>query len=184
MVRRLTTLAGALAITGALLAPIPASAAFPGANGRIVFVNADEFFTGGQIVSMASDGSDTQILVSAAQGDSLRAPAWSPGGKFILYEHRIAGNTDIWRMNPDGTGQRRLTSHGGHDGHPAWSADGSRIAFESNRSGNFDIYTMGVDGGDLRRLTTNPAADREPAWSPDNDRIAFSSNRRVSPFAR
>src|SRR5262245_20938300 len=55
-------------------------------------------------------------------------------------------NEDIYVMNPDGTGERRLTDQRGHDSFPAWSPDGQRIAFTSRRNVdgkvNTDIYVM------------------------------------------
>ena len=173
-VRRLTILAAALAITGPLLAPTPIRAAFPGANGRIAVVIEGN---GTSIATMAPDGSDLEVLISAAPPQAVAAPEWSPGGKYILYERHVADQSDIWRMNADGTGQRRLTWHAGNDQGPTWAPDGSRFAFASNRSSDVEIYTMSVDGGDLRRLTTNPGFDIDPAWSPENDRIAFVSDR-------
>jgi hypothetical protein len=171
-VRRSLILAATLALASAVLAPVPTDAAFPGASGRILIST----FT--QIASAAPDGSDVEVLLTTGTGESVYGPTWSPGGRFILYAHTIAGNTDIWRMDADGSARKRLTTDAATDTYPAWSPDGSRFAFQSDRSGNDEIYTMRVEGGDLRRLTNDPADDIHPAWSPDNERIAFASNRR------
>ena len=45
-------------------------------------------------------------------------------------------------MNPDGSGQTRLTTDLADDSQPAWSPNGQRIAFTSGRDGNFEIYVM------------------------------------------
>ncbi len=86
-------------------------------------------------------------------------------------------NWEIWVMNPNGTGQTRLTNNDASDSSPAWSPDGSRIAFDSNRIGYGDIYVMNADGTGQARLTTNTSPDGSPAWSPDGSRIAFVSSR-------
>jgi hypothetical protein len=39
------------------------------------------------------------------------------------------GNTEIYVMNADGTGQTRLTKDPGSDWSPVWSPDGTKIAF-------------------------------------------------------
>ena len=50
-------------------------------------------------------------------------------------------------MNPDGSGQRRLTRNTAGDT-PAWSPDGRRIAFAGGTfaSGNVEVYVMNADG--------------------------------------
>jgi Tol biopolymer transport system component len=59
---------------------------------------------------------------------------------------RDDGEGDIYIMNADGSGERRLTDNPAYDGWPAWSPDGSRITFMSTRSGNPDLYVMDADG--------------------------------------
>jgi serine/threonine-protein kinase len=88
------------------------------------------------------------------------------------------GNQEIYVMNADGTGQRRLTFDGGVDAAPAWSPDGKRIAFHSNRIGTVDIFTMNADGTDQRRLTHMDELKMgavRPRWSPDGARLVFQT---------
>ncbi len=77
-------------------------------------------------------------------------------------------------MNPDGSGQQRLTGDGSQ---PNWSPDGRKIAFGSERDGNADIYVMNADGSGQQRLTRNPASDHSADWSPDGRKIVFVSDR-------
>ena len=180
--RRLCLLIAAVAVSTGLLVPGPTMAAFPGANGRIVFVTEEP----GKpvIASMASDGSDVQLLTQADQSPSEfgdENPRWSPGGTLIVFtRYDAAGYGDIWVMSANGTGQKRLTnSFEIDDDWASFSADGSRIVFTSDRHGNYEIYSMTLAGTGVTRLTNDPAVDWLPAWSPNNDRIAFSSDRRT-----
>ena len=57
------------------------------------------------------------------------APAWSPDGRKIAFVSDRDGNSEIYVMNADGSGQRRLTRNPAYDADPAWSPDGRTIAF-------------------------------------------------------
>ena len=118
-------------------------------------------------------------------GDSIRCD-WSPKGNAIAFTNNRNGNQEIYVIDADGTGLRRLTEVAGRDANPAFSPKGDLIAFESNRDGRSEIYVMNADGTGPQRLTdfsSEPTPDfpvvTKPTWSPKGDRIAF--HRRVGP---
>jgi len=114
-------------------------------------------------------------LVTAAGGASAPTrPAVIRNGLIAFGSNRTTQrNEEIYVMNADGTGERRLTTSPGHDSGPVWSPDGKRLAFFSRRGGNTDIYVMNADGSGVRRVTRSPAYDFTPTWSPDGRRLAF-----------
>jgi dipeptidyl aminopeptidase/acylaminoacyl peptidase len=159
----------------------PAGAAFPGSNGRIVFVSDRDApgSNGREIYTAAPDGSDPLRLTENSVPDT--DPAYSPDGTKIAFTR----STDIWVMNADGTGQVAITGPEGPDSQPAWSPDGSRIVYVSNQNTpgggttGFELFVRNVDGsGTPRRLTETPnnVSSRAPAWSPAGDRVAYESN--------
>ncbi len=109
---------------------------------------------------------------------SLTVAASADGGrKGILFQTTRDGNSEIYVMEIEGTGETNLTNNPGEDVQADWSPDGLRIAFASDRSGDNEIYVMNSDGTDQRRITNSPADENRPSWSPDGERIAFETNR-------
>jgi Tol biopolymer transport system component len=87
---------------------------------------------------------------------------------------------DVYVVNADGSGLRRLTDDPNADFDPSWSPDGRRIAYRHESGGGdstAEIYMMNADGSQKRNLTRRPGQDHSPAWSPDGRRIAFASVR-------
>ena len=89
--------------------------------------------------------------------------------------------SDIYVMNDDGSGIRRLTTNIlSADRDPRWSPDGKRIAFtrfmdKERMQTSSELFIMNADGTDQRRLTHNTVADGYPSWSPDGGYLAFRS---------
>ena len=147
-------------------------------DGRTVAFAVSPFGRDWEIFAIRVDGTGLVNLTAHQAFDGWR-PAWSHDGTRISFfsDRDDPANDEIYVMNADGSGVRRLTDHPADDAMSTWSPDGSHIAFETNRAGGFDIWVMNADGTDPRPLTTHPADDEWPAWSPDGTRIAFDSER-------
>jgi len=90
-----------------------------------------------------------------------------------------AGERDIYVVNTDGTGLRRLTDDPAWEESPSWSPDGSRIAWavsvgsRTSLDANATVWVMNADGSGKTRLTRSPVHGTHPTWSPDGTRIVF-----------
>jgi TolB protein len=80
-------------------------------GGSIVFARQ------GAVYVVRSDGGDLHQV-----GRRGGAPSWSPDGKWIVYSSDRSGDTDIWIVRADGTGERRVTHTPADDADPVWSA--------------------------------------------------------------
>ena len=150
--RRIFTVILVLALALAAGLAQPASATFPGLNGRIVFGP-------GGLSTMKPDG--TGLISLTTSGDDA-APEWSPDGGRVAFERGAV----LHVINSDGTGLHSLAVGGGH---PTWSPDGAHIAFATNRPG---ISVINADGTGYAEVTH--ANDAFTEWSPDGSRIAFA----------
>ena len=143
---------------------------------------AAAILVGGLLVTPALGIGDRllDLIRSAPAPPDVQTPAWSPDGRKLAFVSRRDGNSEIYVINADGSGQENLTQHPARDSHPSWSRDGRKLAFVSRRDGNSEIYVMNADGSGLRNVTRTPSNDLDPAWSPDGRAIAFVKRSRRS----
>jgi TolB protein len=102
-------------------------------------------------------------------------PAWSPDGTRLAFTSNRDGNPEIYVMNKDGSGLRRMTNSPAIDVSPTWSPTGNQLAWVSDRTGQPKIYLMNADGTGQRLLVGDPKSDR-PTWSRGKfNEIAYAS---------
>jgi Tol biopolymer transport system component len=101
------------------------------------------------------------------------SPAWSPDGATLVFSSTRTGGGDLYVMNADGSGLRRLTSHPAHEGAPRFSPDGRFVVFEGDRDGSAEIFRVEVESGRVEQLTDSRSRKLGPAYSPDGATVAF-----------
>ena len=166
--------------------------AFSPDGSRLVFTRFDDGYNDGPAGLFLLDLGNLQVtrLMPEEDQDNVNLPgaAWDGYSGAIVFASDRAEADDLWRIAPDGSGLRRITSHSGLPWNiePSWSPDGQWIVFEARRPGASEdgsvgeVWKVQSDGTGLTQVIGAPGFDdRQPNWSPVGDRILFQ--RRALP---
>lgn len=113
------------------------------------------------------------------------APGYDAEGTFgfkwdrYVFTSMRDGDAEIYAMNPDGSGQTRITNAKGYDGGPWLSPDGTKLVWRASRTDNYkdlQIFIADANGDNARQLTQNNATNFAPSWHPSGEWIIFSSD--------
>jgi Tol biopolymer transport system component len=137
------------------------------------------------ILDVRRNREDRRIKIALS---GLQTPSWSPDGRQLVFTGFDGGLSDLFIVNRDGTGLRRLTTDKYADLQPAWSPDGKTIAFVTDRGsdtdfedlrfGNLRIALYHLDAGTIELLgQMDQGKNINPAWAPDGRSLAFVSDR-------
>jgi dipeptidyl aminopeptidase/acylaminoacyl peptidase len=165
------------------------------------FINsAGSFSPDGQYFAIAAKRNDRDDLVIldvrrsredrriSVKLSGIQTPRWSPDGKQLVFTGFDGGLSDLFIINRDGSGLRRLTNDKYADLHPSWSPDGKTVAFVTDRGGetDFELLKMSnlrialyhLETGTIELLGHMEAGKNiDPAWAPDGRSLAFVSDR-------
>lgn len=132
---------------------------------RIVYKGCNYYSGGDQSCGLRIVGSEGGIPFNLTNETADTAPAVH-GKRVAFMSTRSGGNWEIYVINADGSGLRRLTDNGCNDGLPAWSPDGQYIAFLTDQDSRWGIGVMAADGSGRRRLFDIPSTQGSipPDW--------------------
>jgi Tol biopolymer transport system component len=151
---------------------------------RIASVRGDELI---EVYASDINGRGVRRLTRAPGGDpDSFAPSFSPVSARIIFMkfHGDTGESGLYLMNADGSGQHQLTGDNGLD--PVFSPSGLQIAYALGGIAIADASGAGshVILADQNRATTSPPGhylkqNGEPSWAPGGGRLAFARRTRV-----
>lgn len=159
------------AIVGGMIAAAPASATFPGDNGKLAFVKiVDGTFNDREIWTVNPDGTDlTQITTDGGQKG---APEWSPDGSKIIFRRSSAMGSGVFTMNPDGSGVSPVPLSSSLVD-PVYAPDGVRFAARNAPGEIFYIRNVATGAA----ISTHPLPEGGSTaldWSPGGTQIAYA----------
>jgi Tol biopolymer transport system component len=169
----------ALIAGSSLLTSGLAHAAFPGANGQIVFAaNLDG--RSWQLYTMDPDGTRvTKITHIKGSRQTNYMEQWSPDGRRVALMSEHSGEPELYIVHADGSRFHRVFRDPSHvDLFPTWSPDGSTLLFgrSSNRTGNMALFTIRPNGADLKRITDAHIDHAGAQYTPDQSSIIFDGS--------
>lgn len=177
-----------------------------GSSRTTTFINSTQLQAHIMAADLAAPGTVSVTVVNPAPGGGSSSTAsFMVAVDTIVFESSRALDgsdainsnltSNIWVMNPDGTGATpltQLTVAQADSLRPAWSPDGSKIAFDSlgaldgSNAANLstNIWVMNQDGSGRTPLTklthvSGITLGLPPAWSPDGRHIACQSPRAL-----
>lgn len=141
------------------------------------------------VAAVQTEGITNLVLIELASGASKPLTTNREGNfaPIAISKDAIAfvssrdGDSEIYRMNVDGTGVQRLTAFHRDDFEPAIDASGTQLAFTSDREQKVPrIFAVAPDGTGLRRMTeqADPAIEEGlVVWSPSSRAFAYTQRR-------
>jgi TolB protein len=115
----------------------------------------------------------------------------------ILYTSMASGDLEIWSMNEDGSGKKRITNAEGYDGGAVFSRDGTKMVWRAYRPDTpekkaayeallkqnlttpmkMELWLANADGSNAKQITNYGCASFAPTFTPDGKKLLFASNK-------
>src|SRR5207253_11202400 len=122
---------------------------------------------------MRVNGLTAAWLVTIASMITLSAPetaeaAATPAGRIVFSSFDNASTSDIYSINPDGSGLTNLTSTpSDFEQMPSFSRDGAKIVFRRGFDpvSAMELYTMNADGSGVTWVPNNAFAEDFDSWT-------------------
>jgi dipeptidyl aminopeptidase/acylaminoacyl peptidase len=167
-------LVGLIAATMSMVGTFRVVAPIGVTNGLIAFES------GGDIMTVRSDGSDLRTIVEGAEVGNF-----SPDGRRLAYWSEVDATWDLVVVDPDGSDPVTIVTDVLEPDGADWSPDGSRIGYAAQtrpfEPGSSRVFIASVDGSGARQIGDEDLRVREPSWSPDGSTLAFGANRPDAP---
>ncbi len=153
-----------------------------------------------EVWTIAVDGGDAWPVLTGTSA-TFHSPSWSPDGRYLAvigHNDAVAGGAlgaDLWVVEPDGNGLRKLTdgldrtagdaaavdTASGAQTSLIWSGDSSSILFQVSDHGNVQLRRASVDGGESSLVVGGSRRVMSYSTSADGSKIGFSVGTSTNP---
>jgi TolB protein len=175
--------------------PGPGQPAFSPDGKLLAFCSTDTWYV--HLFVCHSDGTHARQLTFGTEHADMRR-SFSPDGRQIVFARaarlrdysfggKIWDKWDIYTINVDGTGLRRLTHKESLSGSPSWSGDRKNIIYQEQEvqpdySTRSNIQEVSADGSEHYKTLTADGHSYQPSLSVDCRKVVFISDR-ATPYA-
>ncbi len=119
--------------------------------------------------------SNMRRMVHRFADEVLEAVTGKRGGfeSYITFVSDKTGRREVYLMDSDGQGVKKVTSNNTLNLSPSFSPDGSKLLFTSYKERNPDLYLMDLSGRGIK-LSSHPGPNLGGEFSRDGARVALS----------
>lgn len=127
--------------------------------------------------TMALDGSNKKRI--SKEPKSKVSSTWnavaSPNGKYYVFVSTRSKNSEIYRMNADGSNIINISKSKAENGSPKWSPDSEKIIYvEDNDTGGSNIISTNFNGSDRTIIISSSDELKNVSYSKNGKMIAYS----------
>lgn len=133
-------------------------------------------------IQLAGDRMTPEVLWSLGR---LSDPQVSPDGITVLYGvtyysiDQNRGNRELYTVNLDGSGLKRLTKTPESEFNAVWRPDGKKIGYLSSASGSVQLWEMNPDGTGKKQISDVDGSITGFKFAPDQSKILYTKELQL-----